>query len=327
MPARRKAGPARAPGAAPAAPGGGPSLGAVDLNLLVVLDAILAEGSVTRAARRVGLTQPAMSQALARLRKLFDDPLFVRTPRGMVATARAADLASPVRRALAEIDRALASRSTFDPRTAKRAFTLAALDYAELVILPPLLHRLARGAPGIDLRVRALRQVDIEEELETGTVDLGIAVLAPGDEPALYGQKLFGERFVCVARADYPKLGATLSLAEYAALDHALIAPRGRPGSVVDAELAKHGLARRVALVVPHFAVAPLVVARSDLVLTVPHHVARTFVDLLPLRIVPPPLDLPGFDVVQLWHERQQQDPAHVWLRGIVLDVCRSLPP
>jgi DNA-binding transcriptional LysR family regulator len=327
VPGRRKAGPAPGARGRRSAARDRRSLSAVDLNLLVVLDAILTEGNVTRAAERVGMTQPAMSQALARLRRLFDDPLFVRTPRGMIATARASELAAPVRRALGEIDRALASSPSFDPRTARRAFTLATLDHGELVILLPLLQRLAAEAPGIDLRVRPLRFADLEEELESGAVDLAIGVLAPGDEPSLNGQKLFREHFVCMVRADHPEVGATLSLAEYVALDHALVSPRGRPGSLVDAELAKRGLERRVALVVPHFAVAPMIVARSDLVLTVPERIAHAFAAMLPLRTVPPPLELPGFDVVQLWHERRQQDRPHTWLRGLVLSVCRSLKP
>jgi DNA-binding transcriptional LysR family regulator len=226
---------------------------------------------------------------------------------------------------LSLIERALSERPLFEPRAARRAFTLAAVDYGELVILPPLLARLAKEAPGIDIIVRQLSMETIDEQLETGAVDLAIGVLNEQDKPATFQQRLFQERFVCLVRADHPKVGASLTLEEFVALDHALISPRGRRGGYVEGELQKLGVSRRVALTVPHFLVAPIVVARSDLVLTVAARIAKSFEAMLPLRIVEPPLAVPGFSVTQFWHERQQQDPAHIWLRSLIMDVCRSL--
>jgi DNA-binding transcriptional LysR family regulator len=300
-------------------------LTAIDLNLLIALDALLEEGNVTRAAARIGLTQPAMSHALNRLRKILGDPLLVRTPRGMRSTPRADALMSPIRRALTDIERALSERPAFEPRSSRRTFTLAAVDYGELVILPPLLARLPQIAPGIDIVVRQLRMEDIDEQLEEGTIDLAIGVLNEEDKPAAFQQRLFQERFVCVLRADHPAVGDTLSLEQFVELNHALISPRGRRGGLVEQELKKLGLSRRIALTVPHFLVAPLVVAHSDLVLTVAARIAKAFEGMLPLRVVETPLQVPGFSVTQFWHERQQQDPAHAWLRGLIMDLCRTL--
>ncbi len=297
----------------------------LDLNLLVALDALLAEGNVTRAAERLGLTQPAMSHALNRLRALLDDPLLVRTPRGMVPTPRAEELAPAIRSALDDIDRALRGRPSFDPATSTRCFTIAAVDHGELVILPPLLARISAEAPGVDLLVRPLRLDKLEEELESGVIDLAFGVISAEDNLATFRQRLFHESFVCLVRADHPKVGATISLEEFVALDHALVGPRGRRGGFVDSELQKLGLTRRVALMVPHFLVAPMMLAKSDLILTAPERIARAFAAILPLRIVPTPFELKGFDVSQMWHERQAHEPAHRWLRSLIVEICRTL--
>jgi len=295
-------------------------LGAIDLNLLVAFDALLAERNVTRAARRVGLTQPAMSHALGRLRDILGDPILVRSGSGMLATARAEALEEPIRRALREIDDALRGGPTFDPKVARRTFTLAIGDYGELVVLPPLLARLAREAPGIDLRVLAIPE-DYGRLVEDGSFDLVINPIATGLGAGLVQQKLFDERFVCVLRKGH-RAAKNLDLASYVALPHALIAPRGRAGGFVDDALAARGLSRRVALTVPHFLVAPLVVAASDLVLTVAERIARTFAAMAPLEILEPPLPLRGFSMWQVWHERRRNDPAHAWLRTVITEVC-----
>jgi DNA-binding transcriptional LysR family regulator len=302
-----------------------PRLAATDLNLLVALDALVAEGSVTRAAERVGLTQPAMSHALSRLRKLFGDPLLVRTPQGMLPTPRAQELIQPVRRALGEIERALADRASFDPRSSRRPFSLATVDFGSLLVVPPLYALLHREAPGCDLLVRALRMEHIERQLADGEIDVAIGVLYDEDHQGVVRQKLYDERFVCVVRKDHPTVRDRLTLEEFVALDHALIAPRGRGNGFVDRALEKHGLARRVAVAVPHFLAAPILVAQSDLVLTVAERIARAFVEMVPLRIVPPPLEVGSFTVSQFWHERHAKDPAHAWLRAQILDVCRKI--
>jgi DNA-binding transcriptional LysR family regulator len=300
-------------------------LATTDLNLLVAFDALVAEGNVTRAAERVGLTQPAMSHALARLRKVVGDPLFLRTPQGMTPTPRAVELVEPVRRALAEIDRALHQQNRFDPGAAKRSFTLATVDFGSLVVVPPLLARLRRDAPGVDLVVRQLRTEAIEKQLAEGEVDVAIGVLYDENEAWRMSRRLFDDRFVCVLREGHPALAGPLTLDAFCALDHALIAPRGRRGGFVDTALARLGRRRRVALCIPHFLAAPIVVAQSDLILTLPERIAKSFAAILPLRIVDPPLEVEGFSTSAFWHELAARDPAHAWLRQTIVDVCRTV--
>jgi DNA-binding transcriptional LysR family regulator len=302
-----------------------PRLSTTDLNLLVAFDALVAEGNVTRAADRVGLTQPAMSHALGRLRKLVGDPLFVRTSQGMVPTPRAAELVEPIRRALGEIDRALFQPPRFDPGSATRSFNLAAVDFGALVVLPPLLARVRVEAPHADLVVRQLRADTIEQQLVEGEVDVAVGMVH--DEPPwMAHRKLFEERFICLARQGHPVVKGAISLEQFVALEHALVAPRQhRSAGFVDRALAKRGLRRRVALTLPHFLVAPFVVASSDLVLTLPGRVARTFAGMMDLQLVQPPLEVEQFFVSAYWHERQTRDPAHGWLREVLVDVCKNV--
>jgi DNA-binding transcriptional LysR family regulator len=300
-------------------------LSGLDLNALVVLDALLSTRSVTVAASRVGLSQSATSHALARLRRTFGDALLVRGPGGLVPTARAEAMALPLRDALAAMRRAIAGPSAFDPATSRRRFTLATADYVGLVLLPALMRRLAEAAPGIDIVVRTSEHHE-HDDLAQGEHDLSIGPPAPGNErPGIRARKLFDERFVCLVRKDHPALGRKWTPQSFAVMRHAFIAPRGRPGGVVDEALSRLGFDRRIVLMLPHFLVVPFVVAQSDLVLTLPERVARTFVDQLPLAIVEPPLALPGFSMMLLWHDRAHDDPAHRWLRDLCVEVAGSM--
>lgn len=293
-------------------------LAGIDLNLLVTLDALLTEHSVTRAAARLGLSQSAVSHALGRLRELFSDPLLVRGRGGMLMTPRAESLIMPLRRGLADLGRVVASGATFDPGRDSRRFFAAATDYVEATLLPPLLAHVTRTAPGVDLDLRPLA-ADLALALESGDLDVAMVAYRAPEAPGLRQKKLFAEDFVCVARRDHPAIdGDCLDLDTYTALAHALIAPSGRAGSVVDAALAELGRSRRVALRVPHFLVAPLVVAGSDLILTCPRRTAQALARTLPLTLLEPPLSLPAFDVWAVWHERYQHDPAHAWLRAAI---------
>jgi DNA-binding transcriptional LysR family regulator len=303
---------------------GAPTRSDLDLNLLAILDALLVERSVTRAADRVGLSQSAASHALARLRDHFGDPLLVRGRSGMVLTARANELAAPIRQALEALDTALRGARAFDARRARRRFTIAMTDYLAVVVLPPLYERLAREAPGIDLVIASVVR-SVEDTLETESVDLVVTMAAIGDDrPALYQQRLFEERYVCVMRRGHRATHRPLTVDAYCALDHALIAPRGGPG-IVDRQLAARGLTRRVAVQVPHSLVAPHLVAGSDLVLTVVERLARTYAAMLPLDIVELPIDVPATTCWQRWHERSHGDAAHAWLRGLVAEVASAL--
>ncbi len=301
-------------------------LGGLDLNALVVLDALLLTRSVTAAARSVGLSQSATSHALARLRRTFGDPLLVRGAGGLVATTRAEAMASPLREALAAMQRAVAGPARFDPATAQRRFVLSLADYVGLVMLPGLLQRVAAEAPGVDLQVRN-HDGHGGELLARGEFDL---MVVPDSRPVegsgIRARKLFHERFVCLVHRDHPALARRWTLESFVRLRHAVIAPTGRPGGVVDDALAELGLTRRVVLSLPQFLLAPFVVAGSDLVLTLPERVARVFVEQLPLLLVEPPLRLRGFTMQLLWHERSHDDPAHRWLRELCTEVMGVVP-
>ncbi|CAN90334.1 transcriptional regulator, LysR family [Sorangium cellulosum So ce56] len=297
-------------------------LASIDLNLLVVLDALLAEGSVTRAAARVGLSQSAMSHALGRLRVLIDDPVLVRTPRGMIPTPRAQELIGPIREALAKIEATVARSPRFEPATARRSFTVATVDYVELILLPRLVQKLVSEAPFIDLVARPYDS-EMWSAMETGKVDLAIGLL-PALPAGFYRQRLIEERYMCVVRRSHPAVRGKLTLKTYTSLPHALISPRGEGGGRVDEVLAERGLSRRVALQIPHFLVAAHIVAQTDLVLTVPARIARVFAEMEELHVMKPPVELGGFSVDQVWHERHAKDPAHTWLRGVFAEIARD---
>ncbi len=294
----------------------------LDLNLLVVLDALLSTRSVTEAARRLHLSQSATSHALARLREALGDALLVRGRGGLTPTVRAQQMAAPVKVALEAVREAVARPRPFDPWTARRGFTVGGADYSEFVLLPALMRRMGAVAPGIDIAIH-IGGAELTDDLTDGACDLGIGVdRSTHDRPGIRTRALFAERLVCVVRKDHPALARRWTPQRFAAMDHALIAPGGRPGGAVDLALAELGLQRRVALMTPHFLAAPFVVAQTDLVLTLPERVALAFAAVVPLVVVPPPLPLPGFSIVLLWHERTHDDPAHRWLRQQIAELA-----
>jgi DNA-binding transcriptional LysR family regulator len=301
-------------------------LRSLDLNLILALDALLEERSVTRAAQRVGITQSAMSHALARLRAVTGDALLVRAASGMVSTARAEELGPPIRRALEGVAAALRPPQAFEPKTAARRIRIGTGDYGEIVLLPCVLKRLAKEAPRVDLRV-VFQGDNAAGMLRSGDVDLLLSPLFAAEiGSGMYARKLFDERFVCVVRRGHPLASKKLTLARYAAASHALISPRGKEGSQTDDALTRLGLSRRVAVTVPHFLVAPHIVAQSDLVLTLPARVANMLAAPLGLVILEPPseLRLDGFTMSAVWHERTHADPALRWTRELFAEVAKD---
>lgn len=295
----------------------------IDLNLLVAFHALFVERQVTRAAARTGVTQSAMSHALGRLREHLGDELFVRTPRGLLPTPRAEALGPEIERLLGELDTALSPAAAFDAAKLVRTFSIASADYGELVLLPSLFARVAREAPHVSLRLRPASQA-LDRDLEAGTIDLALG--PPVDlSPRLVAPKLFDDQFVCVVRRGHPIVKKRLTLKQFVALDHMQIAVRGAPGGPVDDALAAVGLQRRVALFVPHFLAAPMIVAKSDLVLTLASRVAAALASRFELSVFPTPLAVEGFAIHQIWHEQRQNDPAHAWLRATVADVAKRL--
>ncbi len=298
------------------------NLAGVDLNLLVALQALLEERSVTRAAHRVGLTQPAMSRALGRLRALFDDPLLVRATGGMAPTPRAESLSEPLRQTLAEVDRMI-RRPTFEPATARGKLRITSTDYVTPVVLPRVLGRLFKEAPHLDLELQHWNR-DSLRQLEDGSLDLAIG-LFPDAPAGFYRQRLFSDDFACIVRAKHPVTREGLTLEAYTSLRHALITVAGEERGAADAALERLGLTRRIALRIPHFLAAPLIVAESDLVLTLPRRLARRFARFANLTFMDPPVEIGGFTISQLWHERRHHDPAHLWLRALLAERTRRL--
>lgn len=297
-------------------------IAAFDLNLLVAFDALWTERHVTRAARRIGLTQSAMSHALGRLRAQFEDPLFQRTAGGLVPTARAHALAPAVTDALGLLSRAIETEPRFSPATLTRTFTIGTSDYGELVILPALAARLEREAPNVRLVVRPIVALG-ERELLSGAHDLVIGVPRPEGD-GLRGELLFEDRFVSLLRAGHPAARRTLTLERFLALRHVLVSPQGQGDSVVDVALRARKRERRLVLRVPHFLSAPLVVAASDAIITLPERVARALARQHRLVIRTPPLPLMGISVSSFWHARNDGDAAHQWLRELVWAVARE---
>jgi DNA-binding transcriptional LysR family regulator len=296
----------------------------LDLNLLRAFDAVLQERSVTGAAARLRLTQPAVSNALSRLRALFGDPLFVRTPAGMDATPFARELGEPVRQALALLEAALAHGPGFDPATATRAFRFYMSDLGQIEFLPPLIERVQRVAPGVRLEAVAMEVEDIGDSLAAGALDLAVGFL-PGLGPPVRRKQLFRDPYVCLMRSDHPRIGKTLTRKTFTEASHALVSYRGGH-RVIEEALERAGLARRIALRVPHFTVVPMVLERTDLILTLPARVARVFEQRGNFKALPPPVPIPPADVGVHWHERFDADPGNRWLREQLLELFTDSP-
>ena len=293
----------------------------LDLNLLRVFDAVLRSRSVTQAAGHLELTQPAVSNALARLRQAFGDALFVRSPQGMEPTPFARELAEPVRQALALLESALAHGAGFDPATSGRAFRFYMSDLGQTEFLPPLVERLRRSAPGVRLEAVALELEGIGDALAAGSLDIAVGFL-PGLGPPLLRKPLFRDPYVCLLRADHPVQALTRK--RFAEASHALVSYRGGH-HVVEEAIERAGLARRVVLRVPHFTVVPMVLERTDLILTLPARVARVFERGGKFKSLPSPLPIPPADVAMHWHERFDADPGNRWLREQIAELFGSI--
>jgi DNA-binding transcriptional LysR family regulator len=293
------------------------NVGDVDLNLLRVFDAVLRSRGVTAAAAGLGLTQPAVSNALARLRALFGDPLFVRTPGGVDPTPFARELAEPVRQALALLDSALAHGPGFDRAASTRAFRFYMSDLGQIEFLPPLIERVQRAAPGVRLEAVALDVEDIAGALAAGALDLAVGFL-PGLGPPVRRRALFRDPYVCLMRSDHAI--KALTKRRFLEASHALVTYRGGH-RVVEEALERAGLARRIALRLPHFTVVPMVLERTDLICTLPARVARVFERRGKLKSLPPPVAIPPAEVAVHWHERFESDPGNRWLRELVIEL------
>ena len=292
-----------------------------DLNLMVAFEALMAERSVSAAAFRLGLSQPAMSGALSRLRVLFSDELLVRAGRTMLPTVRAAQLEAQVTTALQQLRAALTPPEAFDPASSRRGFSLSGGDYASMVILPHLASRLAHAAPLVDLRFRFVEKDVIPGLLDTGALDLALGVY-PRAPKRFCVQSLFEERFVCVARRRHPALRAGLTLDTFVSLPHLLVTERGDARGAVDEALARANMTRRIKLTVPHVLAVPLVLAGSDMIATVGARAGREFARSAEIDVFDPPLALPAWRLSMLWTRQKAGDLGLAWLREQLALVC-----
>jgi DNA-binding transcriptional LysR family regulator len=293
-----------------------------DLNLLPVLVAIHEHGSVTAAAERLGMSQPSVSTALAKLRHQYGDPLFHRAGHGMKATPRMRALIQPLREALRRVDDTFASESVFKPATTQRTFTFAMSDLGEMVFMPKILKRLRQLAPRAVVRSVAASAPQIERGLETGEIDLAVGYFPDLREKSFLEKHLFFHHFVCLLRADHPISASTLSLPQFLQLEHAVVYGAGRTYEVFERHLRAKKIHRKVVLETPHFLSIPSIIARSDLIVTVPHAVGVFAKDLHEnIRIAQPPIRSPKIDLKLHWHRNFQRDPKNRWLRELVADL------
>jgi DNA-binding transcriptional LysR family regulator len=293
----------------------------IDLNLLIVFDAMLQDRSVTVAANRIGISQPAMSNAIARLRRTFNDRLFVRTARGMEPTPYAEQLAVPVRGACELVAKALTLDAGFDASTSTRSFTFYMTDIGEVVYLPPLLGRLATSAPGITIKVVRIPERNLQEAMASGDVDLAVG-LFPALKAGFFQQRLYKDTFVCVARASHPIFRKAITRKQYLEASHAIVESAGTGHqAAIERIIAAQHLKLKASLRVPHFLSLPLIVAKTDHLITIPRRMAMAFQGFDGIRVFDPPLKFPSIDIKQHWHERFHHDPASRWMRTLIAEI------
>ncbi|NRH29885.1 LysR family transcriptional regulator [Pseudomonas sp. MS19] len=297
------------------------NLNKVDLNLFIVFDAIYTEANLTRAGQIIGITQPAVSNALARLRETFNDPLFVRTAQGMVPTPMAQNIIGPVRNALQQLRISVQESRIFNPLQASKTYRISMTDLSEAVILPPLFQRLRRLAPKVSIESMLSRRRDTTKELAAGRLDF--AVDAPLNTDAQVRHvKLMEDRYVCAVRRGHPMAKDKISLDEYLALSHIHISSRRSGLGYIDLALGKMGIQRTISLRSQHYLMASTVLQNTDMAMTVPERFARNN-DLHYIEL--PVKDVPSLETHLYWHESTDQDPANRWMREQLIEICQKI--
>jgi DNA-binding transcriptional LysR family regulator len=295
-----------------------------DLNLLPVFLALMEERSVTRAASRLGITQPALSNSLNRLRDMLKDPLFIRERYGIRPTQLAEEIAPTIEAALAQLDDLVAHQQDFDPSSAERLFMIAPNSYVELVLMPALVARLREQAPGIKLRMTPFGNDLAETGVISGTTAMVLGrVIDPPDN--LMVQHLMDDGLACIVRRDHPDVGHVLTRELYEGLKHVNVLPPGRIRAGVFQALGHQNLKRDVAVSVTHFLAVPEMIAVTDYCATLPRLICRSLERDSRLKVIPAPVDLGTFPVEMAWHVRYRHDPAHRWLRGVVSELAKDL--
>jgi DNA-binding transcriptional LysR family regulator len=294
----------------------------LNLDLLPVAIALYDERSVSRAAKALDMSQPAVSRALRKLRAAFKDPLFVRATHGVAPTPRAHALIKTSRPLVNRLREELLAEQAYDAARSTRTFTFALSDVGELVFLPRLLERLRARAPHCAVRSVSMPPQQLARGLQNGEIDLAVGYFPDLVQSNFLQQRLFTHSFACLMRADHPRYAKRLSLKSFLEIEHAVVHAEGRSQEIFEKFLERKRVRRRIALHTPHFLSIPIIVSRSDLMATVPHALALYFANLSPhLAVATPPFDLAGFDVKQHWHRKLHNDPRHKWLREQVAQL------
>jgi DNA-binding transcriptional LysR family regulator len=293
----------------------------IDLNLLLVFDRMLAEKRVSAVAESLGLSQPAISNALARLRKLLGDELFLRTARGMEPTPFALQLAEPVAYAMGALHTALNQQVVFDPATSTRGFTLAMTDIGEIYFTPRLMEALSVAAPGVTIStLRNNTATNLRDELEAGHVDIAIGLL-PQLKAGVFQRRLFLQRYVCLfSNAHSLAHKRSVSLKDFSAADHVQVLAAGTGHGKADDVMAAQGIQRRIRLKVPHFVAIGHILRSSEMIATVPERLAQSIAEPFGLVWRPHPVALPQIAINLFWHAKAHRDPGNQWLRGLLFD-------
>lgn len=295
----------------------------IDLNLFVVFDAIYTEGNLTRAGEIIGITQPAVSNSLSRLRNLFDDPLFVRTAEGMVPTPVAQNIIGSVRQALGLIRSSVQESESFDPAISDKRFRVSMTDLSQAIVLPPLFNMIKKQAPMVALDCYQVHRRDMNIELASGNLDLAIDIpLTP--DPQIKQLALFSHPYVCVVHQDNKLVGDTLDVETYLKLKHIHISSRRGGLGLVDLTLGKLGKKREVVLRTQHYMSTPQIVSETDYALTVPRIFADFIKGSLPIRYLELPFDVPKLESYLYWHESTDKDQANLWMRELMINAYKS---
>lgn len=292
----------------------------MDLNLLVVFNQLLVERRVSKVAENLGISQPAVSNSLAKLRKLFGDELFLRTPKGMEPTPYADQLAESVSYALAMIHSGINQRTSFDPLTAERSFTIGMTDIGEIYFLPTLVERLRRKAPKVRLRTVRTTAVTLRDDMESGKVDLAVGLL-PQLKAGFFQRRLFLQSYVCLMRRGHPLDKRKISSEEFSAAEHLMVVSAGTGHGKVDELLHRSGVRRNVLLTVPHYVSVGHILQSSDLIATVPERLADQLLEPFDLVKLRHPVKLPDIAINAFWHAKYHRSPANIWLRALLFDL------
>ncbi len=295
-----------------------------DLNLLRVFVALMDEQNVTRTAERLGITQPALSNALSRLRTTLRDPLFIRERYGMRPTSKAEELLPSIAAALASLDALILGQQDFKPAAAKQVFTLAPNSYVELVLMPAIVARLSAQAPGIKVRLVPFGADIVETGVTSGQTSMVLGRITE-PPPNLVVQHLMDEGFACVVRADHPRIKTKMSKKDFEQMKHVNVLPSGRLRAGLFQALARQNLRRDVAVSVTHFLAVPEIIAVTDYCATLPRLLCLRLAKDRRLKVVPTPVDLGTFPLEMGWHVRYRSDPAHGWLRALVVDAAKEI--